>query len=492
VKVKILLLTIGLLGISACGGGGNGGVGQNPTVVNPPLPPAPPAQTVTAQVPINGGLVTLPGVAALSFFGGTFSVPTDVTISFSSETEIDRIFSDTAPIFEPGPRTTYEVHFNVGSIAVDPSAFEVLVNFSIPSDLAAQAGTGEQVDMFLLSRNDGGMEGGLVFAMMDSANEVDGTITSILTPADFSNATTVDGTYEAVMLLAITQGKNRIPPGIKFGGRFSSGELSNKAMRDSQACPADPLNCPVATGCDNPGSGLQNGRKQPNPAVIQRHYGQDYPVPPGTVIIAAKAGTVENAYASTSFGNTIIIEHSEGERTLYAHLLRMDVQTGDAVSAGQQIGLSGSTGEDSAGAHLHFEYAPRGDTIFTKERIDPHYCILNPDPPPDPFVGTWFITDTITSDDADCAGSGSLTATVTKQDDSYDITFPHVSSSGPASGGLLQVSLSATYREAARGETIEEGSGVFTSFNQFAGRSSWSYTEGTFTCDGMSAYEGRR
>jgi murein DD-endopeptidase MepM/ murein hydrolase activator NlpD len=495
-KNKILWLSISLIGISACGGGGGGSTAPAtntpPPVVDPSPPPGPALETVTLQVPIAGGQVILPDVAGLSFRSGSFSVPTDVTISLSSDAEVDRIFSDTSLMFKPGPRTAYEVRFNVGSVPVESSVLEVLVNFTIPVDLAVQIGVGAQADMFLLSRNDGGMERGVVFALMDSANEENGTITSVLTPADFSNATTIDGTYEAVMLLAITPGKNRIPPEAGFDNQFDPGELSNKAMNDSRACPADPLNCPLAMGCDDPGAGFQNGRKEPGTQIDQRHYGQDYPVPQGTAVVAAKAGTVESAGAGTSFGNTIIIRHSDGARTLYAHLLRMDVQQDDAVTAGQQIGLSGSTGEDSAGEHLHFEYAPRGDTIFTKERIDPHTCIVNPDPPQDPFVGTWFIDETYSSDDAECSGSGSFTATVTRQGNSYDISIPFRPDSGPASGGLLRASLSATYREAARGQIKETGSAVFTSLNRFVGKSSWTYTEGSFTCDGLSTYEGTK
>jgi len=53
------------------------------------------------------------------------------------------------------------------------------------------------------------------------------------------------------------------------------------------------------------------------------------------------------------YGNTIVIEHGDIE-TLYAHLSQINVNIGDSVAQGDEIGLAGSTG-NSTGPHLHFE-----------------------------------------------------------------------------------------------------------------------------------------
>jgi murein DD-endopeptidase MepM/ murein hydrolase activator NlpD len=94
-----------------------------------------------------------------------------------------------------------------------------------------------------------------------------------------------------------------------------------------------------------------------HPITRQRHIhsGIDIPAPSGTEIVAAAAGEVILARWYGGYGNTIIIEHAEGFRTLYAHIITggTRVQLGQFVRAGQAIAGVGSTGS-STGNHLHF------------------------------------------------------------------------------------------------------------------------------------------
>ncbi|WP_432112877.1 peptidoglycan DD-metalloendopeptidase family protein [Streptomyces sp. S1] len=85
------------------------------------------------------------------------------------------------------------------------------------------------------------------------------------------------------------------------------------------------------------------------------HSGLDITAPSGTPVLAAASGRVVaiNA-AGASYGNHVVLEHSGGIYTLYAHLSASSVSTGQQVSAGQKVGLVGSTG-NSTGPHLHFE-----------------------------------------------------------------------------------------------------------------------------------------
>ncbi|MDY3015205.1 MAG: peptidoglycan DD-metalloendopeptidase family protein [Evtepia sp.] len=84
------------------------------------------------------------------------------------------------------------------------------------------------------------------------------------------------------------------------------------------------------------------------------HGGIDIPANYGTPIKAAKSGVVIISTYGSSYGNYIVISHSDGSRTMYAHQSSRAVSAGQTVSQGQTIGYVGSTGS-STGNHLHFE-----------------------------------------------------------------------------------------------------------------------------------------
>ncbi|MFD9479213.1 LysM peptidoglycan-binding domain-containing M23 family metallopeptidase [Streptomyces nojiriensis] len=84
------------------------------------------------------------------------------------------------------------------------------------------------------------------------------------------------------------------------------------------------------------------------------HTGVDFIASSGTTVKAVGAGTVVSAGWSGSYGNEIVIRHADGKYSQYAHLSQLSVSSGQSVTAGQAIGLSGSTG-NSTGPHLHFE-----------------------------------------------------------------------------------------------------------------------------------------
>lgn len=84
------------------------------------------------------------------------------------------------------------------------------------------------------------------------------------------------------------------------------------------------------------------------------HLGTDIPAPRGTPIQAAKTGKVTTSTSHWSYGNYVVVTHSDGTQTLYAHMSQRAVSVGQVVSQGQVIGYVGSTG-NSTGNHLHFE-----------------------------------------------------------------------------------------------------------------------------------------
>ncbi|MEU1334000.1 M23 family metallopeptidase [Streptomyces sp. NPDC005865] len=90
-----------------------------------------------------------------------------------------------------------------------------------------------------------------------------------------------------------------------------------------------------------------------------KHSGQDFAVPVGTPVASVHGGTVVKAGPvgagdGPAYGNAIVIKHSNGTFSQYAHLSRIDVRVGQTVGTGQHIAQSGNTG-NSSGPHLHFE-----------------------------------------------------------------------------------------------------------------------------------------
>ena len=90
-----------------------------------------------------------------------------------------------------------------------------------------------------------------------------------------------------------------------------------------------------------------------NGVPANRHAAIDIANKTGTPIIAANHGRVVLADSLYLTGNTVIIDHGLQVFSIYAHMSKIEVKTGDEVKAGQQIGQIGSTGF-STGPHLHF------------------------------------------------------------------------------------------------------------------------------------------
>jgi murein DD-endopeptidase MepM/ murein hydrolase activator NlpD len=104
----------------------------------------------------------------------------------------------------------------------------------------------------------------------------------------------------------------------------------------------------------------------------QTHLGFDLAVTEHVPVAAANAGTVLNASWLGIFGNCVIIDHGMGVQSLYGHLMSFDVKVGDAVTRGQVIGRSDSTGL-AGGDHLHFTMLVGGRMVNPVEWWDPHW-----------------------------------------------------------------------------------------------------------------------
>ncbi|WP_406441881.1 M23 family metallopeptidase [Streptomyces sp. NBC_01613] len=84
------------------------------------------------------------------------------------------------------------------------------------------------------------------------------------------------------------------------------------------------------------------------------HTGIDFHAATGTTVHAVGSGTVVETGWGGSYGNQVVIKMHDGTYTQYGHLSSIGVSVGQTVTPGQQIALSGATG-NVTGPHLHFE-----------------------------------------------------------------------------------------------------------------------------------------
>jgi murein DD-endopeptidase MepM/ murein hydrolase activator NlpD len=108
-------------------------------------------------------------------------------------------------------------------------------------------------------------------------------------------------------------------------------------------------------------------RRLPGQAA-RNHAGVDIAAPSGTgVYVSAEGSVLRTGYEPAGYGRFVEIRHPNGMTTLYGHLSRLDVASGDRLEAGERIGLVGSTGR-STGPHLHFEVR-RGDRQINPVKV---------------------------------------------------------------------------------------------------------------------------
>lgn len=98
------------------------------------------------------------------------------------------------------------------------------------------------------------------------------------------------------------------------------------------------------------------------------HRGIDIAVPVGTPVLAVRKGRVVFAGERRGYGGTVMVEHDNGDRTMYGHNSLVRVTSGDLVESGTVVAFSGNTGR-STGPHVHFEQIASGRPI-TEEGLE--------------------------------------------------------------------------------------------------------------------------
>ena len=135
--------------------------------------------------------------------------------------------------------------------------------------------------------------------------------------------------------------------------------LESQAAYAEYAVPANvSYECPVLPfEYVSPVSGIKSSgfgyRLHPIENKVKYHYGTDFAANTGTAVTAFADGVIVAAGDSDSYGKYMIIDHSDGYSTLYAHCSELCMGCGN-VSKGDVIAKVGSTGA-ATGPHLHFE-----------------------------------------------------------------------------------------------------------------------------------------
>ena len=94
----------------------------------------------------------------------------------------------------------------------------------------------------------------------------------------------------------------------------------------------------------------------------EAHPGIDVAVPVGALVRASGGATVLQAGEDKEYGLFVLLQHPDGYQTMYGHLARIVVETGQPVRGGDVLGRSGNSGRSSA-PHLHFEIRHNGVAI---------------------------------------------------------------------------------------------------------------------------------
>ena len=146
------------------------------------------------------------------------------------------------------------------------------------------------------------------------------------------------------------------------GARMDVNEFNQAFRRETSRKPAQkPMVLPVG-GKITSTYGWRQDPVNPEQGKERFHQGVDILGKKGDPIKAAMKGTVMHIDHNPTFGNFIILQHSDGYQTLYAHLSAYSVRKGDDVKQGQEIGKVGATGY-TTGPHLHFEAFRNGNRI---------------------------------------------------------------------------------------------------------------------------------
>lgn len=352
-NLRLLCLT---LSISACGES----ISRTPytaTVIST-------SKTYLAQ----DGTASLTDVATVSFAVGATDKQM-VDISLVQDSELSQILTKTAaPFYNHLVPSKVQLVIDISNIQPDAP---VNVSINIPLDIKAEINAGNELNAFILAQHTSIEERMLsVQPIPSTVNISSDSVALTLNPDDFRKTT--ENSYQAVIYLTVTDKPLAI-------------------SSSSNACGIS-LVYPVKY---QPNQNFGSSVSPQN--SLTKHYGLDFPAPAGTPVLAMADGIITkyDSFSSSldntvsGWGNYLVIQHTNGSRSLYTHLaINNFLPTGSFVAAGSTIGESGNT-TGSRKSHLHIEFLPA--TGSPRLKVDPSGCFtpdsnLTASPRPDPVV----------------------------------------------------------------------------------------------------------
>ncbi len=101
-------------------------------------------------------------------------------------------------------------------------------------------------------------------------------------------------------------------------------------------------------------------RRKPLGVGWQHHPGLDIHAWIYDTIYSTGNGLVKKAYWMGGYGRCVVVQHTGGYESMYAHLYRVFVEKGDSIKKGQPLGRAGNSGAVT-GPHLHYEIRRNGE-----------------------------------------------------------------------------------------------------------------------------------
>ena len=358
---------------------------------------------VSETVTLNGGEVSLPDIGSVTFPSEAFLKDQVVELSTSNDSDLNEVFEETALMFSVNSRLSYELRINTGE--AQPLT-DCQVTLEVPEDFRKNVPPDSEVRVFVqVSWDDGNekIDNFEIFPERFSSEDLFVTVT--LPPWSFAEKNNTDKTFEAVVTLGTTptapntsERKRRsvedtehltIPDDADYA-EYDFDQFQNMKMKRTGSDPCQGASLTPPLDGTLIVSSPKGERIHPLTKVKSMHDGVDYRVDVGTPVKAMADATIRKIYVQvgkdnygktiiTGYGQYIILKHTDGSTSLYAHLSLNSAKfkQGDKVNAGDIIALSGNTGLGT-GPHLHVEYAPNGKHFEKDSRVDPTPCI-NPE-----------------------------------------------------------------------------------------------------------------